>query len=45
VLTDRLNLLARRALSKIGGREEGTLRSFNPMPQEQLLISPEVVLT
>jgi len=30
--TDRLNVQARRALSKIGAREEGTLRSFNPMP-------------
>jgi RimJ/RimL family protein N-acetyltransferase len=30
--TDRLNVQARRALSNIGAREEGTLRSFNPMP-------------
>jgi RimJ/RimL family protein N-acetyltransferase len=30
--TDRLNAQARRGLRKIGAREEGTLRSFNPMP-------------
>ena len=30
--TDRLNVQARHALSNIGAREEGTLRSFNPMP-------------
>jgi RimJ/RimL family protein N-acetyltransferase len=30
--TDALNLQARRALRKIGAIEEGTLRSFNPMP-------------
>lgn len=30
--TDRLNVQARRALTNIGAREEGTLRSFNPMP-------------
>jgi RimJ/RimL family protein N-acetyltransferase len=30
--TDRLNLQARRALRNIGAQEEGTLRSFNPMP-------------
>lgn len=30
--TDRLNEPARRALVKIGATEEGTLRSFNPMP-------------
>lgn len=30
--TDRLNVQARRALCNIGAREEGTLRSFNPMP-------------
>jgi RimJ/RimL family protein N-acetyltransferase len=30
--TDRLNLQARRGLRNIGAREEGTLRSFNPMP-------------
>jgi RimJ/RimL family protein N-acetyltransferase len=30
--TDRLNTQARRALCNIGAREEGTLRSFNPMP-------------
>ena len=30
--TDRLNVKARRALEKIGATEEGTLRSFNPMP-------------
>jgi RimJ/RimL family protein N-acetyltransferase len=30
--TDRLNVQARSALRNIGAREEGTLRSFNPMP-------------
>lgn len=30
--TDRLNVPARHALCNIGAREEGTLRSFNPMP-------------
>jgi RimJ/RimL family protein N-acetyltransferase len=30
--TDELNVRARHALVNIGGREEGTLRSFNPMP-------------
>jgi RimJ/RimL family protein N-acetyltransferase len=30
--TDQLNTQARHALSNIGAREEGTLRSFNPMP-------------
>lgn len=30
--TDRLNVQARHALVNIGAREEGTLRSFNPMP-------------
>ena len=30
--TDRLNVKALRALAKIGATEEGTLRSFNPMP-------------
>lgn len=30
--TDRLNVQARHGLSNIGAREEGTLRSFNPMP-------------
>jgi RimJ/RimL family protein N-acetyltransferase len=30
--TDRLNVQARRGLRNIGAREEGTLRSFNPMP-------------
>jgi RimJ/RimL family protein N-acetyltransferase len=30
--TDRLNLQARAALRNIGAREEGTLRSYNPMP-------------
>jgi RimJ/RimL family protein N-acetyltransferase len=30
--TDRLNVQARHALCNIGAREEGTLRSFNPMP-------------
>jgi RimJ/RimL family protein N-acetyltransferase len=30
--TDKLNEQARRALANIGAREEGTLRSFNPMP-------------
>ncbi|MER6670098.1 GNAT family N-acetyltransferase [Amycolatopsis japonica] len=30
--TDRLNEQARSALRNIGAREEGTLRSFNPMP-------------
>jgi RimJ/RimL family protein N-acetyltransferase len=30
--TDRLNAQALRALRNIGAREEGTLRSFNPMP-------------
>lgn len=30
--TDRLNVQARHALTNIGAREEGTLRSFNPMP-------------
>jgi RimJ/RimL family protein N-acetyltransferase len=30
--TDRLNEKALRALSKIGAVEEGTLRSYNPMP-------------
>ncbi len=30
--TDELNIRARHALCNIGAREEGTLRSFNPMP-------------
>jgi RimJ/RimL family protein N-acetyltransferase len=30
--TDRLNLRARAALRNIGATEEGTLRSYNPMP-------------
>ncbi|RNL87507.1 GNAT family N-acetyltransferase [Halostreptopolyspora alba] len=30
--TDELNERARRGLSAIGAREEGVLRSFNPMP-------------
>jgi RimJ/RimL family protein N-acetyltransferase len=30
--TDRLNVQARRGLCNIGAVEEGTLRSFNPMP-------------
>ena len=30
--TDRLNVQARHALLNIGAREEGILRSFNPMP-------------
>ena len=30
--TDALNVQARRALRNIGATEEGTLRSFNPMP-------------
>jgi RimJ/RimL family protein N-acetyltransferase len=30
--TDRLNAQALRGLRNIGAREEGTLRSFNPMP-------------
>jgi RimJ/RimL family protein N-acetyltransferase len=30
--TDVLNVMARRGLSNIGAREEGTLRSYNPMP-------------
>jgi RimJ/RimL family protein N-acetyltransferase len=30
--TDRLNIQARRGLGNIGAHEEGTLRSFNPMP-------------
>lgn len=30
--TDKLNVQARHALSNIGATEEGTLRSFNPMP-------------
>jgi RimJ/RimL family protein N-acetyltransferase len=30
--TDKLNVQARHALSNIGAREEGILRSFNPMP-------------
>jgi RimJ/RimL family protein N-acetyltransferase len=30
--TDQLNVQARHALGNIGAREEGTLRSFNPMP-------------
>ena len=30
--TDRLNVQARRGLRNIGATEEGTLRSFNPMP-------------
>jgi RimJ/RimL family protein N-acetyltransferase len=30
--TDRLNAQARSGLRNIGAREEGTLRSFNPMP-------------
>jgi RimJ/RimL family protein N-acetyltransferase len=30
--TDRLNVQARHALVNIGATEEGTLRSFNPMP-------------
>lgn len=30
--TDRLNVQARHGLINIGAREEGTLRSFNPMP-------------
>lgn len=30
--TDRLNVQARHALRNVGAVEEGTLRSFNPMP-------------
>lgn len=30
--TDQLNVQARHGLTNIGAREEGTLRSFNPMP-------------
>jgi RimJ/RimL family protein N-acetyltransferase len=30
--TDQLNVQARHGLRNIGAREEGTLRSFNPMP-------------
>lgn len=30
--TDELNVQARHGLRNIGAREEGTLRSFNPMP-------------
>jgi RimJ/RimL family protein N-acetyltransferase len=30
--TDRLNIQARHGLRNIGAHEEGTLRSFNPMP-------------
>jgi RimJ/RimL family protein N-acetyltransferase len=30
--TDRLNIQARHGLRNIGASEEGTLRSFNPMP-------------
>ena len=30
--TDQLNTQARHGLRNIGAREEGTLRSFNPMP-------------
>ncbi len=30
--TDQLNVQARHALCNIGAQEEGTLRSFNPMP-------------
>ncbi|HEX4829608.1 MAG TPA: GNAT family protein [Trebonia sp.] len=30
--TDRLNVQALHGLANIGAREEGTLRSFNPMP-------------
>ena len=30
--TDQLNIQARHALCNIGAQEEGTLRSFNPMP-------------
>lgn len=30
--TDLLNVQARKGLRNIGAREEGTLRSFNPMP-------------
>ncbi len=30
--SDRLNVQARRGLRNIGAREEGTLRSFSPMP-------------
>lgn len=30
---DRVNVQARHALTNIGAREEGTLRSFNPMPE------------
>jgi RimJ/RimL family protein N-acetyltransferase len=30
--TDILNIQARHGLLNIGAREEGTLRSFNPMP-------------
>jgi RimJ/RimL family protein N-acetyltransferase len=30
--TDALNVQARRGLRNIGATEEGTLRSFNPMP-------------
>jgi RimJ/RimL family protein N-acetyltransferase len=30
--TDRLNVQARQGLRNIGASEEGTLRSFNPMP-------------
>jgi RimJ/RimL family protein N-acetyltransferase len=30
--TDKLNVQARQGLRNIGATEEGTLRSFNPMP-------------
>ena len=30
--TDQLNVQARQGLRNIGATEEGTLRSFNPMP-------------
>jgi RimJ/RimL family protein N-acetyltransferase len=33
--TDRLNVQARHALRNIGATEEGTLRSFNPMPDNR----------
>jgi RimJ/RimL family protein N-acetyltransferase len=33
--TDKLNVQARHALRNIGATEEGTLRSFNPMPGDR----------
>lgn len=33
--TDQLNVQARHALRNIGAVEEGTLRSFNPMPDDR----------